>query len=398
MYLIFIKGIILIHIVLDTNILHNDGIHSIKIKKLKKLIDVNFITLYIPEIVKREYITKMYDKLELELNNATLKENRRYFEYDTHDTKNKIALIDKTIIELKNNIKISINNEFDKWIDEYKIKILLFNNSNMPKVMDEYFTGGSVFSSIKSRKDIPDAMINSCITDLNNITGDEELYALVNDTIFKKHLKQQKGIIPCESLNKLLEIEIFEKELSLNNDKITKKLINRIKSDSFKDELISLFSTSSLMNELYVDSDNVLNIRALANNTFFCEVNGLKGDEFLDIKLHNVNEIDNFQFSVDLEFISEAQIRFGTEFIDYNILESSIERKLEFDNMKSDGAIIYYEDRYLHFDGSLILNYNSEYDNFSFIDIEIYKATILEHESKAVKALSFSNIRNCKDV
>lgn len=384
----------MIHIVLDTNILHNDGIHSIKIKKLKKLIDVDFITLYIPEIVKREYITKMYDKLELELNNATLKENRRYFEYDTHDTKNKIALIDKTIIELKNNIKISINNEFDKWIDEYKIKILLFNNSNMPKVMDEYFTGGSVFSSIKSRKDIPDAMINSCITDLNNIIGDEELYVLVNDAIFKKHLEQQKGIIPCESLNKLLEIEIFEKELSLNNDEITKKLINRIKSDSFKDELISLFSTNSLMNELYVDSDNVLNIRALANNTFFCEVNGLKGDEFLDIKLHNVNEIDNFQFSVDLEFISEAQIRFGTEFIDYNILESSIERKLEFDNMKSDGAIIYYEDRYLHFDGSIILNYNSANESFSFIEIEIYEAKILDQESKAIKALNLSNILN----
>jgi hypothetical protein len=380
--------------VLDTNILHNDGIHSIKIKKLKKLIDVNFITLYIPEIVKREYITKMYDKLELELNNATLKENRRYFEYDTHYTKNKIALIDKTIIELKNNIKISINNEFDNWIDEYKIKILLFNNSNMPKVMDEYFTGGSVFSSIKSRKDIPDAMINSCITDLNNIIGDEELYVLVNDAIFKKHLEQQKGIIPCESLNKLLEIEIFEKELSLNNDEITKKLINRIKSDSFKDELISLFSTNSLMNELYVDSDNVLNIRALANNTFFCEVNGLKGDEFLDIKLHNVNEIDNFQFSVDLEFISEAQIRFGTEFIDYNILESSIERKLEFDNMKSDGAIIYYEDRYLHFDGSIILNYNSANESFSFIEIEIYEAKILDQESKAIKALNLSNILN----
>jgi hypothetical protein len=380
--------------VLDTNILHNDGIHSIKIKKLKKLIDVNFITLYIPEIVKREYITKMYDKLELELNNATLKENRRYFEYDTHYTKNKIALIDKTIIELKNNIKISINNEFDNWIDEYKIKILLFNNSNMPKVMDEYFTGGSVFSSIKSRKDIPDAMINSCITDLNNIIDDEELYVLVNDAIFKKHLEQQKGIIPCESLNKLLEIEIFEKELSLNNDEITKKLINRIKSDSFKDELISLFSTNSLMNELYVDSDNVLNIRALANNTFFCEVNGLKGDEFLDIKLHNVNEIDNFQFSVDLEFISEAQIRFGTEFIDYNILESSIERKLEFDNMKSDGAIIYYEDRYLHFDGSIILNYNSANESFSFIEIEIYEAKILDQESKAIKALNLSNILN----
>jgi predicted nucleic acid-binding protein len=104
MYLIFIKGIILIHIVLDTNILHNDGIHSIKIKKLKKLIDVNFITLYIPEIVKREYITKMYDKLELELNNATLKENRRYFEYDTHDTKNKIALIDKTICKKREHL------------------------------------------------------------------------------------------------------------------------------------------------------------------------------------------------------------------------------------------------------------------------------------------------------
>ncbi|WP_205049220.1 PIN domain-containing protein, partial [Photobacterium sanguinicancri] len=43
---------------LDTNILHQEGLNSGRMQLLKKLIDVEFVRLHIPEIVKNEFITK----------------------------------------------------------------------------------------------------------------------------------------------------------------------------------------------------------------------------------------------------------------------------------------------------------------------------------------------------
>ncbi|WP_206191803.1 hypothetical protein, partial [Shewanella carassii] len=46
------------NIVLDTNILYQEGLSSGRMKVLAKLVDAELIAVYIPEIVKREFITK----------------------------------------------------------------------------------------------------------------------------------------------------------------------------------------------------------------------------------------------------------------------------------------------------------------------------------------------------
>lgn len=46
------------NIVLDTNILHQEGLSSGRMKVLAKLVDDELVTIHIPDIVKREFITK----------------------------------------------------------------------------------------------------------------------------------------------------------------------------------------------------------------------------------------------------------------------------------------------------------------------------------------------------
>ena len=51
------------NIVLDTNILYQEGLASGRMKVLAKLVDAGLIAVYIPDIVKREFITKRISEI-----------------------------------------------------------------------------------------------------------------------------------------------------------------------------------------------------------------------------------------------------------------------------------------------------------------------------------------------
>lgn len=53
----------MINLVLDTNILHQEGIKSGRMQVLKKLTDAEIVKLYLPEIVRREFYTKRVDSV-----------------------------------------------------------------------------------------------------------------------------------------------------------------------------------------------------------------------------------------------------------------------------------------------------------------------------------------------
>jgi predicted nucleic acid-binding protein len=51
------------NIVLDTSILYQEGLASGRMKVLAKLVANELITVYVPEIVKREFITKRISEI-----------------------------------------------------------------------------------------------------------------------------------------------------------------------------------------------------------------------------------------------------------------------------------------------------------------------------------------------
>lgn len=193
------------HIVFDTNVLRNEHFHSPRMKILKRLVGEEEVKLYIPEIVRREFLTQKLSEYQEKLKTKDIIDVDKFFTRDWDSCKDKLSKAEKLIKEVHGEIDYLIELEFDEWVSEYKIEILHFDNSKMTEVMNNYFTGGTVFKTIKSRKDIPDAMICESIEQLCSEVG--EITVLINDTTFKKHLSTIFGIHTFSTTTELLENE-----------------------------------------------------------------------------------------------------------------------------------------------------------------------------------------------
>ncbi|TOB98362.1 hypothetical protein CGJ94_25720, partial [Vibrio parahaemolyticus] len=105
------------NIVLDTNILYQEGLSSGRMKVLAKLVDAELIAVYIPEIVKREFITKRVSEIgdEVKKIQSSLKNILRKTDSEG-DFKERTNVLHATVAELNQNVKGSVDNEFSDWV------------------------------------------------------------------------------------------------------------------------------------------------------------------------------------------------------------------------------------------------------------------------------------------
>ena len=150
----------MITLLLDTNILHQEGLASGNMLLLKRLIDVNHVEIFIPELVKKEYLTRrvMESKEKLkEAQNSLLTVAKKVSK--NSETQTKINEVKSCIKDIEENIERSIYKDFAQWELDFLVNNLPFDPAVMTAVMDEYFSGGGVYRKPKSREDIPDAII-----------------------------------------------------------------------------------------------------------------------------------------------------------------------------------------------------------------------------------------------
>lgn len=200
------------HIIFDTNTLRNEHFNSPRMKILKKLIDENFARIYIPELVRREFLSQKEIDFKSKLKTSNIIDVDRFFVLDK-ELKNKLSMTESLIKEISIIIENSIYKEFDGWVKEYSIEILPFDNSKMTEVINNYFSGGTVFKNSKNRSDIPDAMICTSIEEL--LLKEDEINVLTNDKTFRNYLNKISGIKTFDSTTALLEKEEIVKDLHI---------------------------------------------------------------------------------------------------------------------------------------------------------------------------------------
>ncbi|HDX0918045.1 PIN domain-containing protein [Stenotrophomonas maltophilia] len=59
------------HLVLDTNILHQENLASANMRTLLRLVESGYVTICIPELVRREYVTKIISECIAKLQAAS---------------------------------------------------------------------------------------------------------------------------------------------------------------------------------------------------------------------------------------------------------------------------------------------------------------------------------------
>ena len=212
------------NVILDTNILRQEGIDSQNMQRLLNLAAEEIIKIYIPDIVAREYLTHIGKEYAEEL-----KKFDRYIDKAIREKlfsdfdREKLKKIGRSIKEIKDEryIHSSFEEEFNKWIRKNNIKIIDIgivnacgDKSLIEMITDDYFNGKNAFRSIKYRDDFPDAIISYEIFHVIELEPDRQFYVVVKDGNFRNFLKKNNTIHTVDSLDELLSLKEFEEKFN----------------------------------------------------------------------------------------------------------------------------------------------------------------------------------------
>lgn len=188
----------MLNVLLDTNILHEEGLNSTRIQRVQRLIKSNDLKLIVPEIVINEFKSKIVEQANSDL-------ERIQSGLDSLQRKN---ILPKDSYQIRESIKFisnlinSANGKVDIWMKENNVSVYKISNTSIDELFASYFSGTGAFRGKKKREDIPDAVIYDGIV---KISKDTKLIVIVKDGALLSAISKLMNVETYSSLNELLE-------------------------------------------------------------------------------------------------------------------------------------------------------------------------------------------------
>jgi len=346
------------NVILDTNILHQEGLSSRNMQVLRRLVEVAHIKLFIPEIVKREFITKrVHDSLsKLQGINNNLGSVSKKLERESvlHA---KLLGMQETIRSVESDLEKQIVADFDFWASKFLVKILPFNTESMREVMDDYFTGAGVYRKPKSREDIPDAIINMSINELLDKGG--TLTVVIKDGEFRKYLKKKENITVVDSISEFLELRNNRVKLQELDEKSNKIEVIKayLKGVSFNENLRKfLILSEDDIEYVYIEAPDISSKDKLGVYSFGESINFPQASAIESLQVIRVDPLTESTYSVQVSFITWATINYCVEYRDYLFIDEETDRDVVVDSVNGDGICDLSEGWSLRFFGSIELS------------------------------------------
>lgn len=193
----------MIHIVADTTVYRNDPKRErAAFKALARLAQGKHVTLHIPEIVRREFLSQ---------EEQFLQENAKAIENALHNLTKRpmdpkggahLKKVADASADFAKKLEPSASKEFDAWAKSIHAKDPPIAPAHGAQVMDAYFTGAPPFKQKKNRNDIPDSFVWQAIQDLAKVH--KPLYVVSGDGGILGPLQGNAAFVPFASLDDLI--------------------------------------------------------------------------------------------------------------------------------------------------------------------------------------------------
>jgi hypothetical protein len=196
----------MLNVLLDTNILHEEGLNSTRVQRIQRLIKSNDLKLIIPEIVVNEF-----KSIRIEQANSDL--DKIQSGLDRLQRKNITGKDSRPIKEVIQFILSSIslfNDNVDTWMEHYNVDIYNISNTSIEDLFASYFSGTGAFRNKKAREDIPDAVIYDGIV---KISKDTKIAVVVKDGVLLSAISKLNNVDCYSSLSELLELPFLKKRI-----------------------------------------------------------------------------------------------------------------------------------------------------------------------------------------
>ncbi|GEM_PF-2867635 len=344
------------HLVLDTNILHQENLTSANMKTLLRLVESGYVTICIPELVRREYVTKIISECiaKLQVASGQLESFGRIARVSSLNSMAKDVQVE--LAQIKSQVAEVYEADFARWYETYRVRELPFESGMIEFVLDDYFEGATPYRSPKSREDMLDSMIGKSIDALIGVVGD--VGVVVKDGTFKRHWEQRGGTQTFDSIEEFLFLEQSKAELNRLDIEASMGTIMTALNDS-KDALVEFVKGSkNLLDSIYMEEDEVTGAEVLDMDCFGIRINGPQVGDVASLQLDQMEYLGKWQFAVMFIMEARARVDYCASYVDY--LEHERKEFIEMTSMNGVGICDLEEVRPIRISGKMIISIDQE--------------------------------------
>jgi rRNA-processing protein FCF1 len=321
------------NVMLDTNILHSEGLMSVSMQRLLRLVKSGDLKIIIPEIVADEFKSKKKDESTADLNqfDASISNlvRKGVVPRNDHTLSKSRDYIAKLISEIDSN--------FDKWIVDNEIEIYQISNTSIEAVFNNYFNGVGAFGSKKKREDIPDAVIYDGILRLSER---EPLEFVAKDGTLNKAVSDLPNVRCYSTLNELLQLGSLQEKLNEldTNDRQVTLILSTLNSSDVEYDLSRILENNKVLIEgAYYDESIELPFEFEDIKVIDLQANVREVSEVLLLRAVYLGE-SKFSYEVSIE--CKAELHFFCNEDDYEklpyIYRKALEEDTEYPNRKNN--------------------------------------------------------------
>lgn len=323
-------------LLLDTNVLLQESLSSRNMQILLRLRRAGFVSIYIPSLVRREYLGNITQDAKDKVKEAVkrLESIARRHGAET-ETGRHLYRVLPDINRLVEAIDSDLERHFDAWLESEQVQIVDYDPARTGTVLDNYFSGSAPFRSARSKADLLDAMIMTCIEELSS---SETIIVAVHDRVFRTSLAQIRNVHPVENISEFLALPEVAAEITRLDEIGTVEAFKEALEDSQFQAVLKrhIVTSQSVLDDIYVQ-DAISGADLLQIEVFGLRVNPPESTDVRDFSLGQVDYLGQGRYAVSFCLQAQIQIDYCASYRDYLELSHEREREVSVDSMNRIG-------------------------------------------------------------
>ncbi len=324
-----------IALVLDTNVLRQEGLGSRNMQILRRLTSSGAVDLLIHEVVAREFKSQRTLEVQTQVEKIADAITEMSRQVDPKGASYRdLAVMRSKVAELAEAAKKEVETDFIAWLTWTGAHWVAFEPEGMRQVLDDYFTGGGAFRKPKHRDDMPDAIVAAGMKAL--LTKYQSLHIAVKDGAFRRHLQNEPKYTLVDGLSEFFALEVVVKIAKALDDK-EKDLADQTKlfaSATVQARIVEhLKNAKDLLDEVYVEQENLNGLDAMEMDVIGASLNYAQAGAIASVDFGEPTLVDSGHLSLPVVIRTRARIDYAASFIDVQAFDDS----REIDNWSMDG-------------------------------------------------------------
>lgn len=349
-----------IALILDTNVLRQEGLGSRNMQILRRLTSSGEVDLLVHEVVAREFKSQRTLEVQAQVEKITDAITEMSRQVDAKGASHRdLTEMRSKVAELAEAAKKEVETDFATWLTWTGAHWVAFEPEGMRQVLDDYFFGAGAFRKPKHREDMPDAIVATGIKVL--LPKYQTLHIAVKDGAFRRHLQTEPKYTLVDGLPEFFGLEMVAKTIKALDEK-EKDLDEQIKlfaSEAVHTRLVEyLRDAKDLLDDVYVEERSLDGLESLEMNIIGASLNYAQADAISGVDFGEPALVDSGHLSMPVIIRTRARIDYAASFIDVQAFEGS--REIDNWSMDGDGICDLREVRNVDLVGFLDLRFGPE--------------------------------------